>query len=72
MKHAVIENGIIVNTVLAEPDFAQQMGWVAFPDYVEEKAVAIGWGYDGTNWIAPPEPINEAPIPELTIGVERI
>jgi len=44
MKHAVIENGIIVNIVLAEPDFATQMGWVVFPDYVDNKAVGIGWG----------------------------
>ena len=55
MKHAVIKNGIIVNIVLAEPDFATQMGWVVFPDYVDNKAVGIGWGYDGSNWTEPVE-----------------
>jgi hypothetical protein len=72
MKHAVIENGIIVNVVLAEPDFAAQMGWVAFPDYVDNKAVGKNWGYDGSNWIAPEEPPEPEPAPEVTVPVERI
>jgi len=72
MKHAVIDNGIIVNVVLSESDFAAQMGWVAFPDYVDNKAVGIGWGYDGTNWIAPEEPPEAELAPEVTVDVERI
>jgi hypothetical protein len=74
MKHAVIENGVIVNIVLAEPDFASQMGWIAFPDFVAEKAVGIGWSYDGTNWVAPVEPVipEPEPAPEVTVPVERI
>lgn len=55
MKHAVIENGVVVNVVEAEPDFALQMGWIVYPDYVENEAVGIGWQYDGTNWTKPAE-----------------
>jgi len=57
MRHAVIENGIIVNIVLSEPDFAAEMGWIACPEYVEDQALDIGWSYDGTNWINPNPPV---------------
>ena len=57
MRHAVIENGIIVNIVLSEPDFAAEMGWISCPEYVGDQAIAIGWKYDGTNWVNPNPPV---------------
>lgn len=59
MQYAVIENGTIVNVVHAEADFAAEIGWVAFPAYINEQAVGIGWTFDGTNFAPPlePEPI---------------
>ena len=32
MKYAVIENGVVVNTAEAEPEFALSQGWVEMPD----------------------------------------
>lgn len=72
MKYAVIKNGVLINIVLAEPEFASQMGWITFPEYVGEKAVAIGWQYDGSNWIAPEEATNTDESTQVTIDVERI
>jgi hypothetical protein len=74
MKYAVIENGVVINIVVAEPDFAAQMGWVVIPEYVDNKAVGKDWGYDGANWIAPIEPIvpEPEPAPTVTVDVERI
>ena len=39
-KYAVIENGKVVNTVLAEADFAATQGWVVCPD-----EASIDWDY---------------------------
>jgi hypothetical protein len=64
MRHAVIENGIIVNIVLSEPDFAAEMGWIACPEYVGDQALDIGWSYDGTNWINPNPPVAPQQTPE--------
>lgn len=72
MKYAVIENGVLVNIVMAEPEFALQMGWITFPEYVGEKAVSIGWQYDGSNWIAPEEPQQPELAPEVVVPVERV
>jgi hypothetical protein len=61
---AIIENGKIVNAVVAEADYAAEQGWVALPD-----AVSIGWDYINGQFVdnrpvAPaPEP---APAPPLT------
>lgn len=56
-KYAVIENGKVVNTVLAEPEFAATQGWVVCPD-----EAGIGWDYDGTN-IIDNRPVPPAPEP---------
>jgi len=53
MKYAVIKNGVIVNIVMSDSEFASQMGWITFPEYVDNKAVGIGWTYDGSNWTEP-------------------
>lgn len=53
MKFAIIENGMVVNTVIAEHVFAIEHGWVECPD-----EVGIGWNYDTTNFIDNrPEPV---------------
>ena len=58
MQYAIIENGIIVNVVNAEEDFAAEMGWVSFPTYIDDKAVGAGWKFDGSTFSAP-DPIVE-------------
>lgn len=50
MKFAIISKNTVENIVLAEPDFAQQQGWIQIP---EEVPVGIGWGFDGTTFSEP-------------------
>ena len=50
MKFAIISNNIVENVVIADPDFAQEQGWVQMP---EETPVGIGWGFDGTTFSKP-------------------
>lgn len=60
-KYAVIENGLVVNTVAAEPDYAASQGWIAFDD-----EVGIGWGYANGAFIDTrviPPPIEPPPAP---------
>jgi len=59
MKYAVIENGKVVNIVLAEPDFALAQGWVEC-GYVDK-----GWSYDGSVFTAPE--IVESPVVEEVV-----
>lgn len=61
MKHAIIQNNLVVNIVEAEPNFAAQMGWISYPEYIENKVVGIGWKFDGSSWTEP-DPVVE-PIP---------
>lgn len=52
-KYAVIENGLVVNVIVAEADFASASGAIACND-----GVTIGDKWDGVNFIpAPPEPV---------------
>lgn len=53
-RYLVIENGVISNIVLASPEYAQEQGWVADPQYVDNKAIDIGWLYDGVTFSPPP------------------
>jgi len=54
-KYAIVENGKVVNTVLAEADFAAEQGWIAC-----QEEVGIDWDYvDGQfvdNRPIPPAP----------------
>jgi hypothetical protein len=61
MKYAIIQNNLVVNIVEAEPDFAAQMGWITYPEYVNEKTVGIGWQFDGSNWIEPDPVVEPTP-----------
>lgn len=60
MKYAKIENGVITNTVVADAAFASEHGLVELPTYINDKAVGIGWKYDGANFTEP-DPVS-APV----------
>ena len=67
MGYAKIENGVITNTVVADAAFAAEHGLVEFPTYIGNKAVGIGWKYNGTTFTEPdptPEPVVTAPTKE--------
>jgi hypothetical protein len=64
MIYAIIENGKVVNTVVAEPEFAAQFGWAPLTDNA-----GIGWDYaDGKfvdNRVFPdPQPADPTVQPE--------
>jgi hypothetical protein len=58
MKYAIIENGVVVNVVVAEAEYAQSQGWIECP------TAGPGWTYADGVFTAPvvvaPEP---APAP---------
>jgi hypothetical protein len=47
----VIQNGEVVNSVVAESEYAIQQGWVLLPINA-----GIGWLYDGHTFTPPPPP----------------
>lgn len=53
-NYAVIENGIVVNTVVSDPDYAASQGWIPLPE-----KVGRGWTFDGTTWDNPNKPTLE-------------
>lgn len=55
-NYAIIENTLVINIAVADPEFAQSQGWVACPDNV-----SIGWSYVNGIFIAPIPP---TPSPE--------
>jgi hypothetical protein len=61
MRYAIIENGVVLNVVVADAEYAGQQGWIACPD------AGPGWKYDGAAFVEPdpiPEPIpTPAPAP---------
>ena len=48
-SYGVIADGVVVNAVLAEEDFAIEQGWVLLPE-----GVGPTWLYDGSTFSAPP------------------
>ena len=59
MNYAKIENGAITNVIVADAAFASEHGLITFPTYIGDKAVGIGWKYDGSTFTEPdsiPEP----------------
>jgi hypothetical protein len=49
MNYAIIENQVVINIALADPEYAQSQGWVeATGD------VSIGWGYVDGQFVPPP------------------
>lgn len=49
-RYAIVENGVVVNAVLADAEYAAAHGWIAC-----DKA-GPGWVYDGQNFIEAPDP----------------
>ena len=66
MSYAKIENGAITNVISADAAFAAEHGLVEFPTYINNKAVGIGWKYNGTNFTEPDLVI--APAPEAVVA----
>jgi hypothetical protein len=66
MKFAIIENGIVINIALADPEYAESQGWIE----VNGNA-GIGWLYvDGKFVEPPPAPI---PVPQqITMRQARL
>ena len=67
-KYAVIENGKVVNTTLAEADVAADRGWVACPD-----EAGIDWDYINGQFVdnrpvSEPEPTPPAPTKEQLLA----
>lgn len=60
-RYAIIENGVAVNVVIADAEYAVQQGWVECPD------AGPGWTYADGVFTAPvvvePEPIPAPPAP---------
>lgn len=54
-NYAIIENGIVVNVAMADPEYADAQGWVA------AQGAGIGWAWDGETFTAPPAPPEPVP-----------
>lgn len=55
VRYAVIEQGIVTNVVIADPELAASNGWIEAVG-----SVGPGWTYDGGNFAEPapaPEPV---------------
>lgn len=68
-NYAIIENGKVKNTVVAEEDYAAQQGWVLLTG-----SAAIGWDYVNGQFVdnrpapeivAPPAPTKEELLAQL-------
>lgn len=71
MEYALIKDNKVENVIVADPDFITNIihDWdhIEQIDTPEERAlgVGIGWGWDGTQFVAPPAP-EPAPEPAPT------
>lgn len=73
---AVIENGKVVNTAVAEADYATTQSWVALPD-----SAGIGWDYVNGQFVdnrpvlevvTPPAPTKEELLAQLNALATQI
>lgn len=76
---AIIENGKVVNAVVAEADYAAEQGWVALPD-----GAGIDWDYINGQFVdnrpapevvTPPAPTKEellAQVQALTAQIQAL
>ena len=65
-KYAVIQNGEVVNVIVAEPDFAIE--GAVLVEIALDSLVSIGWAHAGGEFTAPQEPTPSSgtmPITEL-------
>ena len=56
MNYAIIQNNLVINTVVANSEYAKSQGWVELTGNA-----GIGWSYIDGQFIAPPQP---QPTPE--------
>jgi len=75
-NYAVIENGKVINAVIADADYAAQQGWIALPE-----SAGIGWDYVNGQFIdnrpkptetTPPPPTKEQLLAELAALTAKI
>lgn len=59
-RYAIIENGVVVNVVLAEADLASQNNWIECP------VAGPGWKHDGSTFIEPDLIPESEPAPAAT------
>jgi hypothetical protein len=67
MRYAIIENGVVINVVIADAEYAAQQGWIACP------VAGPGWTYaDGVftapvvvEPVVPPAPTKEELLAQL-------
>lgn len=50
-RYAIIENGVVANVIVADPEFAASVSAIPCAD-----EAGPGWLYDGAAFIAPPPP----------------
>lgn len=66
-NYAVIENGKVINAVIADADYAAQQGWIALPE-----SAGIGWDYVNGQFVdnrpVPPAPVITAPTKEQLLA----
>lgn len=49
--YAIIENGLVVNVAMADPEYAAEQGWLEM-----QSGAGIGWAWDGSTFTPPPPP----------------
>jgi len=49
MNYAIIENGVVINIVVAAADFAASQGWIEIQNEAQ-----IGWIYEDGQFSQPP------------------
>lgn len=52
MRLAIIKDGLVENVVVADLEFANNQGW-NYIQLEQDQPCAIGWTYDGQNFISP-------------------
>lgn len=76
--YAIIENNLVVNNVVANPDYASEQGWVLLPE-----GVSIGWSYINGNFIderpvqepidvTPVQPTKEELLAQITLLTQQV
>jgi hypothetical protein len=60
IKHVIIKDGVVINVVVSEADFAAEHGWIASDE------AQIGDTWDGTTFTSPPAPEPAPPPPPPT------
>ena len=58
MNYSIIENGVVTNIVVAEPEFAASQGWIEHPGTNKDNVlVNIGFLYQDGEFVEPPRNI---------------